>query len=98
MANGGNGVCDVFTADNFQKITFIQLQGDADNVRYDSIRNKIYVGYGESGIAIIDATTLKQIGDVKLEGHPEFFQLDGAAKKIYVNVPGKQQIGVIDLD
>lgn len=98
VANGGTGVCDVFNAVSFEKTNAIQLQGDADNVRYDSINSKIYVGYGDGGIAIIDAVTFKQVGDIKLEGHPESFQIDGVAKKIYVNVPGKQQIEVIDLD
>ncbi|WP_301922302.1 YncE family protein [Ferruginibacter sp.] len=98
VANGGNGVCDVFNANTFQKITTIQLPGDADNVRYDSINKKVYVGYGNGGIAIIDAGTFKQVGDIKLQGHPESFQLDTAAKKIYVNVPDKQQVEIIDLD
>lgn len=98
VANGNNGVCDVFNAGSFQKITSIQLPGDADNVRYDSITKNIYVGYGSGGIAIINAITFKQTGDIKLEGHPESFQLDMASKKIYVNVPGKQQVEVVDLE
>ena len=98
VANGGNGVCDVFNANSFQKITSIQLPGDADNVRYDSINKKVYVGYGNGGITIIDAGTFKQMADIKLQGHPESFQLDIAAKKIYVNVPDKQQVEIIDLD
>lgn len=98
VANAGNGRCDVFDAENFQKITSIQLSGDADNIRYDSIHKKIYVGYGDGGIAIVDAISFKQTGDIKLEGHPESFQLDISHKKIYVNVPDKQQVEVIDLE
>ena len=98
VANGNNGVCDVFNATNFQKITTIQLPGDADNVRYDSINKKIYVGYGDGGIAIIDANTFRQVGDITLQGHPESFQLSITAKKIFVNVPDKQQVEIIDLD
>ena len=98
IANGGNGACDVFNANTYQKITSVQLAGDADNVRYDAKNNKVYVGYGEGGIAIIDAVTFKQVADIKLQGHPESFQLDIPAKKIYVNVPDKQQVEVIDLD
>lgn len=97
VANGGNGLCDVFSAASFQKITSIQLQGDADNVRYDSTNKNIYVGYGKGGIAIIDAATYKQTGDIKLEGHPESFQIDGKANRMYVNVPDKQQVEVINL-
>jgi DNA-binding beta-propeller fold protein YncE len=98
VANGGNGMCDVFNANSFQKITSVQLPGDADNIRYDSINKKLYVGYGNGGIAVIDASTFKQVGDIKLQGHPESFQLDFSAKKIFVNVPDKQQVEVVDMD
>ena len=91
-------MCDVFDVATFKKINSIKLASDADNVRYDSIANKIYVGYGNGGIAIIDATSFKQTGDIKLTGHPESFQIDKSANKIYVNVPDEKQIEVIDLE
>jgi YVTN family beta-propeller protein len=96
VANGDNGACDVFNADTYQRINSIKLEGDADNVRYDSVAKKIYVGYGSGGIAIIDATSFKQLADVKLSGHPESFQLDNS--KIFVNVPDAHLITVIDLE
>jgi YVTN family beta-propeller protein len=98
VANGGNGACDIFNTINYQKVTTVQLSGDADNVRYDSAKSKVYVGYGNGAIAVIDIATLKQVGDIKLQGHPESFQLDTEAKRIFVNVPDKEQIEVIDLD
>ena len=98
VSNGKNGRCDVFNAHDFSKITSIQLEGDADNVRYDSTSKKIFVGYGNGGIAIIDAYTYKVVGNVKLEGHPESFQLDGPGKRIFVNVPDKEEVEIIDLN
>jgi DNA-binding beta-propeller fold protein YncE len=97
VTNGGNGTCDVFDADNFQKVNSIKLSGDADNVRYDSTGKTIYVGYGDGGIAVIDATNFKLVTEIKLSGHPESFQIDQSAKKIYVNVPAEKQIEIIDL-
>jgi len=97
VANGENGECDVFNADSYQLITSIKLEGDADNVRYDAAAGRIYVGYGDGGIAIIDAKTFKQLADIKLPGHPESFQLDHDANKIYVNVPDAQTLVTIDL-
>ena len=44
------------------------------------------------GIAIIDAVTFNQKADIKLQGHPESFQLDIPSGKIYVNVPDKNQV------
>jgi DNA-binding beta-propeller fold protein YncE len=98
VANGGDGSCAVFNATSFNKITSVALPGDADNVRYDSVNNKLYVGYGNGGIVILDAGTFKLLGDIKLQGHPESFQLDIPAKKIYVNVPDKQQVEKVDTD
>jgi YVTN family beta-propeller protein len=97
VANGGNGDCTFFDSGTFQKIKTVKLAGDADNVRYDSVRKRIYVGYGSGGIAIIDATNYNLIANVKLSGHPESFQIDKSAHKIYVNVPDEKQIEVIDL-
>lgn len=97
VANAGNGDCYFYNAKTFVKTATIHLQGDADDVRYDATERKIYVGYGEGGIAIIDATTHKQTGDIKLPAHPEGFQLDKGLNRLFVNVPDAQMIGVIDL-
>jgi hypothetical protein len=66
-------------------------------VRYDTDADKIYVGYGSGGIAIIDGASHKQIGDIPLPAHPESFQLDAKANKLWVNLPGSGMIGVADL-
>lgn len=97
VANGGRGDCYFYNASTFEKTASIHLSSDADDVRYDSATQKIYVGYGEGGIAVIDASTHKQTGDVKLPAHPEGFQIDKTANVILVNVPDKNMIGVIDL-
>ena len=97
VANGDSGDCYFYNASSFEKTATIHLSSDADDVRYDSASHTIYVGYGEGGIAIIDANTHKQTGDVKLPAHPEGFQIDNKANVILVNVPDKNMIGVIDL-
>jgi YVTN family beta-propeller protein len=96
IANGGNGECNVFNADSYQKISSVKLDGDADNVRYNPATKRVYVGYGDGAIAVIDATTFKQLADVKLPTHPESFQIMGN-DKLFVNVPNTHLINVIDL-
>ena len=96
IANAGNGDCYFYNS-AYAKIATVHLGSDADDVRYDSANSKIYVGYGEGGIAVIDANSHKQIGDVKLPAHPEGFQIDNSANIILVNVPGKNMMAVIDL-
>jgi DNA-binding beta-propeller fold protein YncE len=97
VANGGNGDCYFYNASTFEKTATIHLSSDADDVRYDSAGHTIYVGYGEGGIAVIDALTHLQKGNAKLPAHPEGFQIDKRNNKILVNIPGKNMIGIIDL-
>jgi DNA-binding beta-propeller fold protein YncE len=97
IANGGNGECYFFNGRSYEKTATIKLSSDADDVRYDSAERKIYVGYGDGGIAIIDADSHKQVGDIKLPAHPESFQIDKKLNLLFVNLPDAQMIGVIDL-
>jgi DNA-binding beta-propeller fold protein YncE len=97
VANGGSGDCYFYNASTFAKTATIHLSSDADDVRYDSASHTIYVGYGEGGIAVIDALTHAQKGAVELPGHPEGFQIDKKANIILVNIPDRNMIGIIDL-
>jgi DNA-binding beta-propeller fold protein YncE len=98
VANGGNGDCKFYNEETLQNTATINPGSDADDVRYDSIDKKIYVGYGSGGIAVIDAIKHQQAADVKLSAHPEGFQIDKELKKLFVNVPDAGQIEVIDLE
>src|SRR5205814_7227185 len=72
---------------------------DADNVRIDPAGKLAYVGYGEGAIAIIsldDPQHAKKIGEVKLDAHPEAFQLETRGNRIFVNVPGAKHVAVVD--
>jgi len=97
VANGGSGDCYFYNSRSFEKTGTIHLESDADDVRYDSAAKKIYVGYGNGGIAIIDAETHKQIADIKLPAHPESFQIDKKLNLLFVNLPDAHMIGVVDL-
>jgi len=97
IANGGTGECGFYNALTLKKTGIIKLVDDADDVCYDAGEDKIYVGYGSGGIAIIDAASHKQVGDIHLPAHPESFQLDIKANKLWVNVPGSSMVGVADL-
>jgi DNA-binding beta-propeller fold protein YncE len=46
---------------------------------------------------VIDPQTRRKIGDVALMGHPESFQFSPDGRRIFVNVPDVQQIGVVDV-
>src|SRR5882762_9206927 len=93
VANGGSGDCYFYNARTFEKVATIHLASDADDVRYDSVEKKIYVGYGKGGVAVLDALSHQQIGDIKLPAHPESFQLDKGLKLLFVNLPDAHMVG-----
>jgi len=98
VANDKGGICKIYDAKSFQPVGELNLQDDADNVRYDEVAKKLYVGFGSGGIAIISALDWKQTGLIKLSTHPEAFELEKNSKRIFVNVPNARHVAVIDRD
>jgi DNA-binding beta-propeller fold protein YncE len=97
VASAGDGTIKVFDATNFKPLPPIKLGDDADNVRFDFARGHIVVGYGSGALAILKADGTR-MGEVKLDAHPESFQLERGGHRLFVNVPGKLEIAVVDLD
>jgi YVTN family beta-propeller protein len=97
VSTGGDGKCYAYSGDPLRQLAVADVGEDADNIRYDAGANRLYVGYGGGALAAIDPSTLKRLGEVKLAGHPESFQLGNAGAKIYVNVPDARQVAVVDL-
>jgi len=98
VANDKGGICKIYDAKSFQPVGELNLEDDADNVRYDETRKKIYVGFGSGGIAVVNAPDGKQIGSIKLSAHPEAFQLEKKGNRIFVNVPDSRHVAVVDRD
>ncbi len=46
---------------------------------------------------MIDPATRRKIADISLKAHPEGFQLPRASAQIFVNVPQKREIAVVDI-
>ena len=96
VANDKAGICKTYDGKSFHQISELNLNDDADNVRYDSSTRQIYVGFGDGGIGIINATNGKQVGSIKLSAHPEAFELEKHGNRIFVNVPNARHVAVID--
>ena len=97
VANGGNGDGYFFNAHNFEKVAKVHLGSDADDVRYDSSAKKIYVGFGQGGIAVLDASNHVQIVNIRMPAHPESFQMDNKLQRMFVNLPDERMVGVVSL-
>jgi DNA-binding beta-propeller fold protein YncE len=95
VAGGGDGMVTFIDTNSLKSSKAVRLGSDADNVRYDAARRRIYVGYGEGALAVLSPEG-ERVGDVQLGGHPESFQTDGA--RVYVNVPSRREIAVVDAD
>ena len=96
VANAKSGACEVFDGSSFKPIKSIKFSDDADNIRYDAAARRVYVGYGSGGVGIIDAATGDHLGAIKLEGHPESFQLEKSGPRLFANIPTSQKIVVVD--
>jgi YVTN family beta-propeller protein len=96
VANGDEGTFKVFDGATYQLVRTVASLDDADNVRFDPMTKLIYVGYAEGALAVIDPTTMKQTGSIKLAAHPESFQLEQDGSRIFVNIPDAKDVAVID--
>jgi YVTN family beta-propeller protein len=92
-ANGGDGSVRVLRGEDLAPIGRIELGGDADNVRVDTARKRVLVGYGKGALAVIDPVSLSKTA----EAHPEGFQIDDTGTQVFVNVPNAREIVVADL-
>ena len=96
IANGKTGACDILDGSSFERIKSVKFPDDADNIRYDANGQRVYVGYGNGGLGIIDAKNSDHIGDIRLDAHPESFQLEKSGPRIFVNLPDSKKIAVVN--
>ena len=96
VANGGDGSVSILDADSFHVVRTMPLDEDADNVRVDGSAQKVYVGFGEGGLATLDAATGDLLKGLELPGHPESFQLEAGGPRLFVNIPDSHEVCVVD--
>ena len=96
VASDTDGSCKLYDGTSLQQTAVVDLKDDADNIRYDPRFGRFWVGYGEGGLAAIDPHSGKQIANVKLEAHPESFQMETNGNRIFVNVPRAGNVTIVD--
>ncbi|MGE5269657.1 MAG: YncE family protein [Thiohalocapsa sp.] len=97
VANAGDESVNVLRGEDLAPLGRIDLGSDADNVRIDAVHRRVFVGYGDGALAIIDPASRLKTGEIRLPAHPESFQLveDGAV--VAVNLPDAHRIGIVNL-
>ena len=96
VANAGDGSVRLFEGSDYNAAGRIELGSDADNIRVDALAKRVFIGYGNGALAIIDPATHSKVGDIPLKAHPESFQIDPDTSQIFVNVPDARGIAVVD--
>jgi DNA-binding beta-propeller fold protein YncE len=96
VANGQGEGLQLLSADDYRPGAVVRLGDDADNVRYDAAAKRLYVGFGDGALAAIDPGGGKLLGQARLAGHPESFQLERNGSRVFANVPTSDHIAVVD--
>ncbi len=99
VANGGGSAALIYDGTSLQLVARVALKDDPDNVRYDAAARRVYVGCGggeDSALAVLDPEKAAKVGEIKLEGHPEAFELETKGPRIFVNVPTARHVAVVD--
>src|SRR6202030_288499 len=97
VANAADGSVRILRGEDLTLLKRLDLGEDADNVRVDVARNRVFVGYGKGALAVIDPKSRAKVADIRLKAHPESFQIDESGTRAFVNVPDAQEIEVVDL-
>ena len=95
VANRADGSLRVFDGSSFALLKTIAYAEDADNVRYEAGADRVWVGYGDGALGALDRSGTK-LADIALGAHPESFQLESNGTRIFVNLPPRRAIAVVD--
>jgi len=106
VTDGGDSAVQLVDCENYKIIKTIKLGEGVDHGVLNPINHYYYVESGGGAgapthvLSIIDTKSFKHIGDVAgLPGNSnEGMVIDRAGKKLYVNLTGTDEVGIIDLE
>jgi DNA-binding beta-propeller fold protein YncE len=104
VIDGGAAEVKIYQGDTYKRLGAIKLEDDADSMAYDPSTKYLYVVNGGKGakmayclISILDTTTDKKLADIKIDSDSvEALALEKSGPRIFVNITGKDAVGVID--
>jgi len=105
VTDGDSGSLRIFDATAYRAIKAIALDRGADGIAYDATSGFLYVANGgdEAGkayslISVIDTVREAKVGDIRVDATAlEAMIVDPASRRLYVNLPGRNAVDVIDL-
>lgn len=98
---GGNGAVVIFDLKTYAVLGTLLAQPDADGIIYDPGSERVLVVSGDGGVLMtfkpdIDPKAGKIEAPIDLGGKPEFLASNGAGK-VYINLPDKNEVAVVDM-
>lgn len=101
----GFGMVELVSGENYKILSRIKLPDGVDGAVFNPVNHDYYVESGGAEtrgkthkINIIDTKAFKLIGDITLPGnHSEAMAITRDGKKMYVNLSGPKEVGVVDL-
>jgi DNA-binding beta-propeller fold protein YncE len=96
VASAGDGTVRLYRGADLSPAGRVDLGEDADNIRVDEARRRVWIGYGDGALAALDAASGAKLSTISLKAHPESFQLAPSDARIFANVPDAGQIAIID--
>lgn len=97
-SNGGAGSVSILDQDTLKIIAEVKIPNrNPDAILYEPVSKRVFTFNGEGGndATAIDAKTGRVLGNIPLEGKPEFSQTDGAGR-VFVNNEDLNEIIEID--
>ncbi|HEV2522240.1 MAG TPA: hypothetical protein VGT24_07640 [Candidatus Acidoferrales bacterium] len=104
VVDGGAAEVKIYQGDTYKRLGGIKLEDDADSMAYDSSTKYMYVVNGGRGahaaftfISVLDTTTDKKLADIKIDSDSvEALAIEKSGQRMFVNITGKDAVGVID--
>jgi DNA-binding beta-propeller fold protein YncE len=95
VSSSGDGTLRAYDGDTLKLLGNVRLGPNAGEIRVDAVRGRIYVGYGDGALAVLDSSGAR-LADIPLKAHPESFQCAETQPRIFVNLPDSHLIAVVD--
>jgi DNA-binding beta-propeller fold protein YncE len=104
VVDGGAAEVKIYQGDTYKRLGDIKLEDDADSMAFDPSTKYMYVVNGGRGahaaftfISVLDTTTNKKLADIKIDSDSvEALALEKSGPRLFVNITGKDAVGVID--
>jgi DNA-binding beta-propeller fold protein YncE len=95
-SNGREGTVSIFDIKTLATSSKVKVGDNPDAILYDPATKRVFTFNGRSqDSTVVDATSGKVLGTIKLDGKPEFAASD-AKGMIYVNIEDKSELTAID--